>query len=97
MLAAHAGCRQFAADAHCDECPPTRCAAGLLRFLQLLATFPWAVRPLVVDPEGVVTGYQRRSAQDRFDERRRAAAGGGRSPGPRLCLCTPKDLAGMQW
>eukprot|EP00798_Chlamydomonas_sp_ICE-L_P031575 gene31575-6769_t len=70
---------------------PASRIAGFLRFLQLLATHPWAHRPLVVDPEKQLTQAVRRQLQRRFDERRSTGHG------PALYVCTPKDLESSHW
>lgn len=72
--------------------------AGFLRFLQLLARHPWGSRPLVVDPERVLTPTQRSELQRRFDERRAAGAGpAGGEPLPAMYICTPRDPASSHW
>lgn len=66
---------------------------GLLRFLQLLANFPWAQRPLLVDPANEVSNEGRRLMMDAWEARQ---AGGGGGCGS-FMLATPKDLEGQQW
>lgn len=39
--------------------PPGSRTLGLLRFLRLLCDHPWRVSPLIVDPDGELSGQQR--------------------------------------
>ncbi len=72
---------------------------GFLRFLQLVARWPWRLKPLVVDPAAELKEADRRALRSRFDARRAAGAGaaGGGDTGPALYLCTPRDRESQHW
>jgi hypothetical protein len=53
----------YAACIYVIICLPAAAAAGMLRFLQLLASHPWAAAPLLVDPAGDVGPAARRALQ----------------------------------
>ncbi|KAG2441964.1 hypothetical protein HYH02_009758 [Chlamydomonas schloesseri] len=71
--------------------PPGSRVTGFLRFLQLLARWPWQLKPLVVDPARELKEPDRRAVTRRFEERR--AAGDA----PALYICTPRDRDSRHW
>ncbi|WIA14624.1 hypothetical protein OEZ85_003130 [Tetradesmus obliquus] len=71
--------------------PPASRISGLLRFLQLLASHPWAAAPLLIDPAGDVKPDARRALQVEYEARRAA----GTLPG--MFLATPYDLHSSRW
>ncbi|PNH00940.1 Nucleolar protein 6, partial [Tetrabaena socialis] len=64
---------------------------GFLRFLQLLARWPWRLKPLVVDPASELTEPERRALQTRFEARRATGEA------PALYICTPRDRESKHW
>ncbi|KAG2496823.1 hypothetical protein HYH03_005229 [Edaphochlamys debaryana] len=71
--------------------PPGSRLTGFLRFLQLLATWPWHLRPLVVDPARELKEPDRRALRKRFEERRAAGEA------PPMYICTPRDRESRHW
>ncbi|GFR51741.1 hypothetical protein Agub_g14187 [Astrephomene gubernaculifera] len=71
--------------------PPGSRVTGFLRFLQLLARWPWSLRPLVVDPAGELREAERRDIRKRFEARRAAGEA------PALYICTPRDRESRHW
>jgi hypothetical protein len=73
-------------------------SAGLLRFLDLIASHPWSSKALFVDPEKQTGKEQRAEAQARYDARRKPSSTSSVPlEGPFMCLCTPKDLDSRHW
>lgn len=64
---------------------------GLLAFLHLLGSWPWAAAPLLVDPGKEVGQEARRALHREFGAR--AAAGAA----PAMFLATPRDLHASRW
>ncbi|KAG2440710.1 hypothetical protein HXX76_003567 [Chlamydomonas incerta] len=71
--------------------PPGSRITGFLRFLQLLAHWPWSLKPLVVDPARELREPDRRALTRRFEERRAAREA------PALYICTPRDRDSRHW
>ncbi|GLC36668.1 hypothetical protein PLESTM_000487400 [Pleodorina starrii] len=71
--------------------PPGSRLTGFLRFLQLLARWPWQVKPLVVDPAGELREADRRAISSRFEARRAAGEA------PAMYICTPRDRESRHW
>eukprot|EP00198_Chlamydomonas_reinhardtii_P001268 XP_001690603.1 predicted protein [Chlamydomonas reinhardtii] len=71
--------------------PPGSRITGFLRFLQLLARWPWSLKPLVVDPARELKEPDRRALAHRFEERRAAGEA------PALYICTPRDRDSRHW
>ncbi|GAB5361505.1 hypothetical protein AAMO2058_000718800 [Amorphochlora amoebiformis] len=74
--------------------PPGSPLSGFLRFLQLLASHPWAEEPLFADLNDQMPASARSRALSRFMERRGTAGGGG---GPPMYLITPEDPESEVW
>jgi len=75
---------------------PTSALAAFVRFLHLLATFPWQDEPMVVDLDDAMTPAQRQAAQAAFKQLR-ATAGGAADEGRALVLPTAYDASGTVW
>ncbi len=64
--------------------PPASRSSGFLRFLQLLGSFPWALRPLIVDPQHEIDEAGRRNISREHTQLR---ATGKVSKPLASCLC----------
>ncbi|EFJ46213.1 hypothetical protein VOLCADRAFT_105649 [Volvox carteri f. nagariensis] len=71
--------------------PPGSRLTGFLRFLQLVARWPWHVKPLVVDPAGELREADRRAISSRFEARK------AEGTAPAMYLSTPRDLESRHW
>ncbi|KAF7255293.1 hypothetical protein EG68_10439 [Paragonimus skrjabini miyazakii] len=64
--------------------------AAFLRFLKLLATYDWAVRPLLVDLNDGFSDLEKRRLALKSMQK-------GREFLPAMVICTPVDLQGTDW
>eukprot|EP00227_Mantoniella_beaufortii_P013523 CAMPEP_0197574888 /NCGR_PEP_ID=MMETSP1326-20131121/474_1 /TAXON_ID=1155430 /ORGANISM="Genus nov. species nov., Strain RCC2288" /LENGTH=1092 /DNA_ID=CAMNT_0043137551 /DNA_START=191 /DNA_END=3466 /DNA_ORIENTATION=+ len=67
--------------------PPTSREVAFFRFLDLLASHPWGVLPLFVDPEDEVTLESMHELEKKMDD----------PDAPAMCISTPYDSSGDLW